>query len=152
MFHTSAEWSLSKGALALGYNRRLMEQIKKKSAGQSGCDNNEIVRTKVVKFYCSPDEHQKIAELAKETGAPTVAQFAREKVLSDGSHKTKATLNALRKCQFELNRIGNNLNQISKFLHCGFELDRATYGALKDIKKLAFKILENVQKGDWGNK
>ncbi len=129
-----------------------MEKRKKKSAGQSGADNNEFLRNKTVRFLCSTEEHEKIKKLAGESGHTIIAQFAREQALAEPGKQTKATLNALRKCQFELNRIGTNINEIAKVLNYGFEVDRAIYGSIKDIKKLAYQILQEAQKGDWGQK
>lgn len=129
-----------------------MESRIKKSAGQSGADSNQLIRNKTVKFLCSIEEHQRIKQLAEQSGQPTIAQFAREQALAEPGRQTKATLNALRKCQFELNRIGTNINEIAKVLNSGFEVDRAIYGSIKDIKKLAYQILQEAQKGDWGQK
>ena len=129
-----------------------MENRKKKSAGQSGVDSNELIRNKTVKFLCSVEEHQKIKQLAEQSGQPTIAQFAREQALEEPGRQTKATLNALRKCQLELNRIGTNLNQISKFLNFDQQIDGAVYGAIKDIKKMAYQILEEAKKGERSEK
>ncbi len=129
-----------------------MECRIKRSAGQSGADSNELIRNKTVKFLCSIEEHQRIKQLAEQSGHTIIAQFAREQALAEPGKQTKATLNALRKCQFELNRIGTNINEIAKVLNYGFEVDRAIYGSIKDIKKLAYQILQEAQKGDWGQK
>lgn len=129
-----------------------MENRKKRSAGQSGVDSNELIRNKTVKFLCSIEEHQRIKQLAEQSGQPTIAQFAREQALEEPGRQTKATLNALRKCQLELNRIGTNLNQISKFLNFDQQIDGAVYGALKDIKKMAYQILEEAKKAEWSEK
>ncbi len=129
-----------------------MENRKKRSAGQSGVDSNELIRNKTVKFLCSIEEHQKIKQLAEQSGQQTIAQFAREQALEEPGRQTKATLNALRKCQLELNRIGTNLNQISKFLNFDQQIDGAVYGAIKDIKKMAYQILEEAKKGEWSEK
>ena len=129
-----------------------MENRKKKSAGQSGVDSNELIRNKTVKFLCSVEEHQKIKQLADQAGQPTIAQYAREQALEEPGRKTKATLNALTRCQYELNRIGINLNQISKFLNYDQQIDSAVYGAMKDIRKMAHQILEETKKGVWPEK
>ena len=121
-----------------------MSVINKKSSGQSGCDGNGLIRNKTVKFLCSVDEHQKIIDLAKIDGVPTIAQFVREKTLSDTTQTTRAQRNAVLGCQRELVRIGNHCRDIIKQLHLDNELDRATFGAIKDIQKLAFKIYEKA--------
>lgn len=129
-----------------------MTKIIKKRAGQSGCDDNEFARKKVVKFYCSDDEHQKIGEMAKLEGVPTVAQFARDKALADTHATTKAQRNALLKCQEQLTRIANLCADVVRVIHWDGEIDRATYGAIKDIKKIAYDILEATKAKSWNEK
>ena len=60
-----------------------MESRIKKSAGQSGADSNQLIRNKTVKFLCSIEEHQRIKQLAEQSGQPTIAQFAREQALEE---------------------------------------------------------------------
>lgn len=122
-----------------------MTRIKKKRAGQSGCDDNELVRNKTVKFYCSDDEHQKIISMAKRDGVPTIAQFVRDKVLTDTNVTTKAQRNALLECQTQLSRIANLCADVVRVIHWDGEIDRATYGAIKDIKKMAYNLLEHAK-------
>lgn len=106
----------------------------------------------MVKFYCSVDEHQKITEMAKNDGVPTIAQFARDKTLADNNVTTKAQRNALFKCQEQLNRIANLCADVVRVIHWDGEIDRATYGAIKDIKKIAYDILETTKAKNWNEK
>lgn len=130
-----------------------MTNREKISAGQSGADDNQYVRTKTVKFLCTEEEHQQIFELAKEMGYKTVAQYVRERALANPDNdQPKAVRNALYKCFTALNRMGNNMNQIARVLNFGIEADRATYGAMKDIKRFAYELLEEAKKGNWGPK
>lgn len=130
-----------------------MEKREKVSTGQSGADQNQYVRTKTIKFLCTEEEQNQIAELAHQMGYKTVAQYVREKALANlEQDHPKAVRNALYKCFTALNRIGNNINQIARLLNYGVEVDRATYGAMKDIKRMAYELLEEAKKGNWGQK
>ncbi len=124
----------------------------KKSSGQSGCDGNGQLRTKTVKFLCSPDEHTMLEAQATKAGYKSIAQYVRENVLADPSNQTKAERNALLRCQKELVRIGNHCADVIRHLHIDNEIDRAVYGAVKDIKKYAYLILESASNGKWSNR
>lgn len=130
-----------------------METREKKSAGQSGADDNQVVRTRTVKFLCTDEEQLQIALLSQQMGYKTVAQYVREKALANNEQDhPKAVRNALYKCFTALNRMGNNINQIARMLNYGIDVDRATYGAMKDIKRMAYELLEEAKKGNWSQK
>lgn len=130
-----------------------METREKKSAGQSGADDNQVVRTRTVKFLCTDEEQLQIAQLSQQMGYKTVAQYVREKALANNEQDhPKAVRNALYKCFTALNRMGNNINQIARMLNYGIDVDRATYGAMKDIKRMAYELLEEAKKGNWSQK
>ena len=130
-----------------------MDTREKKSAGQSGADDNQLIRTRTVKFLCTDEEQLQIAQLAQQMGYKTVAQYVREKALANNEQDhPKAVRNALYKCFTALNQMGNNINQIARMLNYGIDLDRATYGAMKDIKRMAYELLEEAKKGNWSQK
>ena len=129
-----------------------MNVVVKKSAGQSGCDGNNQLRTKTVKFLCSPDEHESLVAIAHEAGYKSISHYVREQSLNDKYLLSKAERNALLRCQKELIRIGNHCSDVIRHLHMDNEIDRAVYGAVKDIKKYAYLILESASNGEWGNK
>lgn len=124
----------------------------KKISGQSGADGNEELRTKTVKFLCSPTEHQRIIELAHEAGEKVIANYARAQALADGNQKSKAHKNAVLVCQRELTRIANHCAGVIKQLHFDNKIDSATYGAIKDIQKLTFRIYEKACNEEGGRK
>lgn len=125
----------------------------KLSAGQSGADNSQFVRTRTIKFYCTDEEQLQIAQLTQQLGYKTIAQYVRETALANHEQDhPKAIKNALLKCLTALNRMGNNINQIARVLNYDIEADRATYGAMKDIKRMAYELLEEAKKGNWSDK
>ena len=120
----------------------------KKRSGQSGTDGNEELRTQTVKFLCSPTEQQRIIKLAHEAGETVIANYVRAQALADRSEKSKAHKNAVLGCQRELTRLANHCRDIIKQLHFDNEIDRATFGAIKDIQNLAFKAYARACNGE----
>lgn len=89
---------------------------KKKSAGQSGTDGNDELRTKTLKINVSPTEFERLSKFYDLSPQRTFAQFCRDKLLTKPG---SATSNAEIKAQhasliYQLNKIGSNLNQIAK--------------------------------------
>ena len=66
-----------------------MEIRKKKSAGQSGSDGNEELRTKIVSLYLSPTEFKKLTEYFSKSAQTTMANFCREKLLQKVQNQPK---------------------------------------------------------------
>lgn len=124
--------------------------VVKKRSGQSGSDGNNQLRTKTVKFLCSPDEHELLVVIANEAGYKSISQYVREQSLNDKYRLSRAERNALLRCQKELVRIGNHCADVIRHLHMDSDVDRAVYGAVKDIKKYAYLILESASNGEWG--
>lgn len=89
---------------------------KKKSAGQSGNDGNEELRTKRIEFSLSPTEFEKVSKFYAQSPQGTFAQFCREKLLTKpGSVTSSAEINSQHASLiYQLNKIGSNLNQIAK--------------------------------------
>jgi len=72
-------------------------------------------RTKSIKIRLTPSELDKIEQLAKENNAKNLSDFVRQIVLTGKFKTTKAQQN-YEALLYEINKIGNNINQIAK--HC----------------------------------
>ena len=93
-----------------------MEAKKKKSAGQSGADGNDELRTKRIEFYVSPSEFTKLCTFYEKSTHKTMGNFCREKMLSKPGATTdkKAIVSEISKSLYYQSKISNNLNQIAK--------------------------------------
>lgn len=89
---------------------------KKKSAGQSGTDGNDELRTKTLKINVSPTEFERLSKFYDLSPQRTFAQFCRDKLLTKpGSVTSNAEIKAQHASLiYQLNKIGSNLNQIAK--------------------------------------
>lgn len=81
-------------------------------------------------FYISPDEKDFLDKKMKEAGIKNKSAYLRKMAL-DG-YIIRQDYTVLNKFVYELNRIGNNLNQMTKIANTYGDVDRS---GLKDIEK-----------------
>lgn len=111
-------------------------------------------------YYCAvisakvtPEEREKIKTMADSKGL-TMSEFIRKKVLdmeiperiSPGRLAKKNEI--FRRYLAEVNRIGNNLNQISRYANQYREIDALVLERIieieKDLKELIFKLYQEL--------
>lgn len=123
-----------------------MEEIRKKCNGQSGDDANVFVRNKRIEVRVSPREWELLIKYAKLSGFNSCAQYLRESGIQDSAHTHAIPIRkALQTAQYELNRIGNNVNQIAKHLNSGNPLDDETRMVLSQIQECAEQLIQEAQ-------
>lgn len=121
--------------------------VMKKAAGQSGEDGNRLLRTQRIEIRVSPDEQQRVNEHAKAKGYASTAQFVRQQAVSGGSAENpEGARRALLDCHYQLNRLGNNINQIARHLHLGRSPDDEIHLVLLQIQELAEKLVSDAAK------
>lgn len=83
-------------------------------------------RTEVVTVKLTPSERRELEDAATQQGAPKLSIFVRERLFHRAptrrNPEAKAIMDALDAAAFELNAIGNNLNQIARHLNATGEL------------------------------
>jgi hypothetical protein len=88
-------------------------------------------RTEFLGLQLTPSERRELEDAAKGQGAPTLSAYARELLFRRSAAvvaatrrnpEAKAIMDALNGAAFELNAIGNNLNQIARHLNTAGEL------------------------------
>ena len=100
-------------------------------------------RTEFLGIQLTPSERRELEDAAKGQGAPTLSAFARELLFRRAAAvvaatrrnpEAKAIMDALNAAAFELNAIGNNLNQIARHLNTTGEL--RDWGELREALAL----------------
>jgi hypothetical protein len=113
-----------------------MEEIIKQKNGQAGPDNQPYLRNRRIEICVSPAEYRKAEELASRAGYRNVAQFMREAALAGrviaSPHSRQEEK---RKWLYEINRIGNNINQIARWLNEGNPTDSEILILLHQIQQ-----------------
>ena len=89
----------------------MREPIRKKRPGQAGgADTSAFVRQDRIELRVNQQEKIRIAQLAKERGFETVAQYVRCVAIEPGSESPSAQRQAQYACMHQLNRMGINVN------------------------------------------
>jgi len=91
----------------------------------------------------SEEEAQKIKENAIKAGI-TVSEFLRRSALNIKIKQKQC--DELKYLTYEINRIGNNLNQISRKINTSREIDIEALERLKNIEYALYLLLDNVVK------
>lgn len=124
------------------------EATLKKCNGQSGDDGNKLLRTRRIEVRVSPDEYELIKARGTNQGFRHTAQFLRQSAMYAGEiDSPMANKKALLAAQYELNRIGNNINQISRALNSGSEPDEEMKLMLMQILEVAEQMVTEAAKG-----
>jgi len=97
------------------------------------------MKNKTISLRLSEEEYKRLKTKADELGY-SISELIRKKVLSNRERLApKAELKLL---AYELNRIGNNLNQITKYVNFKKAIDRIVAKEIIKIKE----ALDNVSK------
>lgn len=124
-----------------------MESRIKLKNGQAGPDGNSFLRDKRVEIRVCQQEYEMLEKHALEAGYLNVAQYLREsgltrKQITSPSTKQKEKNQWL----YEINRIGNNINQIARQLNQGHEPDEEMLMVLLQIQDMAQDALKEALK------
>jgi len=122
-----------------------MELIKKRKVGQTGGDGNTFLRTKRIEIRVCAPEYNQLEKLATDAGYQNIAQYLREsgltrKEIVSPSARQKEKAQWL----YEVNRIGNNINQIVRRLNQGSQPDDDIFMVLAQIQEIASIALKSA--------
>ncbi len=119
------------------------ENQTKKHPGQAGSDDGEqLKRTKVIEINLSPFELKNFKDAWRKTDFNSMAKFARYKLFGGQEHKIDLywdlkdeERNINKNLLSQLNKLGNNMNQIAKQLNSKPEfLRQEATELLKNLK------------------
>lgn len=130
----------------------MIEATLKKKAGQAGnADAHPYLRADRLEIRVSPHEKHRIVQNSIDNGFDSVAQFVREQAMHAGkAANPNAQRQALLACQYQLNRMGNNLNQIARHLNQGAKPDDEILLTLMQIQEHAAMLLNLAQTQNGG--
>jgi hypothetical protein len=124
-----------------------MESRVKLKNGQAGPDGNSFLRNKRVEIRVCQQEYEKLENHAIEAGYLNVAQYLRESGLTRKQITSPSTKQKEKnKWLYEINRIGNNVNQIARRLNQGEVLDEEMLMVLLQIQDIANETLKEAFK------
>lgn len=94
-------------------------------------------RTENIKVRLTPSEKEQLQQVIAEYGAKNLSEFIRSVLLTGSYNVTHEECENLQAdLIYELNKIGNNLNQIARLANTRKELDIAVLQELQKIREL----------------
>lgn len=106
--------------------------------------------TRYVPFRISEEEYARLKKLSKERNYKNFSAFIRDSLLENNGMYSKAVRRQMSDLQWEINKIGTNINQATRKINSG-------YGAYVDVREimdaqaklatLMEKYLEEVEQG-----
>lgn len=126
-----------------------MESRIKLKNGQAGPDGNTFLRDKRIEIRVCQQEYEKLEKYALEAGYLNVAQYLRESGLTRKQITSPSTKQKERnQWLYEINRIGNNINQIAKKLNQNKAPDEEMLMVMLQIQDIAQEALKEALKSD----
>lgn len=138
------------------------ENQTKKHPGQAGSDDGEqLKRTKVIEVNLSPLEYNSFKDEWRKTDFNSMAKFARYKLFGGQEHKIDLywdfkdeERNLNKNLLSQLNKLGNNMNQIAKQLNSkpeflrqeATELLKSLKSALDEHEKIRQEVMGKNKK------
>ena len=119
----------------------------KKTLGQSGDDGNLYLRTQRIYIQLSPEEKLAIKLTAHIEGFNSMAQYVRQMALSMGAVDNPVALKRhYLDCEYQLTKLGHNLNQIARLANSRKCLDEEILNQLIGIEHTATLLLVEARK------
>jgi hypothetical protein len=103
---------------------------------------NDEKRTKIVTMRLTPSEKEKLDQIVLENNVKNLSEFIRQIVLTGQYKNIDKCRNNYERFLYELNRIGNNLNQIAKYANINKELDTKILEQLARIEEMLQILIE----------
>lgn len=128
-------------------------ETRKQKPGQAGAaDTHPYLRTERLEIRISPHEKNQIQQNSVDCGFDSVAQYVRGQAVARQTAESPTGIRKeLIRCQYQLNRIGNNVNQIARHLNQGASLDEEILLTLMQIQELADRLVQEA-KGQHGGR
>lgn len=127
----------------------MVEKRLKIKAGQaSNADQHPYLRSIRLCVRVSPLELEKIEQNRKRKGFDTVAQYLREQSIEPTkAENPKARHKEMLACAYQLNKIGNNINQIARHLNQGSPVNDEVQLVLMQIEEHAQELVHQAKNG-----
>ena len=101
-------------------------------------------RNKTISFRLTLSEKEKLDNLVKEYQVKNVSDFIRQVILT-GKYKTTQAQQNYERLLYEINRIGNNINQIARLCNTRGEVDIQVLEELARIEEMLDMLLEECE-------
>ena len=105
---------------------------------------NDEKRTELISFRLTPTEKDKLSDLVKEYQVKNISDFIRQVILT-GKFKTTKEQQNYERLLYEVNKIGNNINQIAKLCNIQGKVDIQVLEQLSKVEELLDILIEECE-------
>ena len=102
------------------------------------------IKNKTISFRLTPTEKEKLNSLVKEYQVKNISDFIRQVILT-GKFKTTQAQQNYERLLYEINKIGNNINQIAKLCNINKNVDIKVLEQLAKIEEELSILLEECE-------
>ena len=102
------------------------------------------IKNKTISFRLTPSEKEKLNELIEQHKVKNISDFIRQVVLT-GKFKTTKQAQNYERLLYEINKIGNNINQIAKLCNINKNVDIKVLEQLAKIEEELSILLEECE-------
>lgn len=99
-----------------------------------------IIQNKQINFRLSATQLEKLTFSAHQVGL-SPSKYAKQRALDSPLVEPKISADQVAQIHFQLAKIGNNLNQLTRLAHQGYPLE---LGALTDLKNEVTKVWQRL--------
>jgi hypothetical protein len=101
-------------------------------------------RTELISFRLTPTEKDKLSSLITEYNIDNVSDFIRQVILTQ-KFKTRTATQNYERLLYEINKIGNNINQIARLYNTRGEVDIKVLEQLAKIEEMLDILIEECE-------
>ncbi len=102
------------------------------------------IKNKTISFRLTPSEKEKLNELIEQHKVKNISDFIRQIILT-GKFKTTKQAQNYERLLYEINKIGNNINQIAKLCNIEKQIDIKALEELAKIEEELSILLEECK-------
>ena len=123
----------------------MKDLIQKKRAGRTGSGDTPYKRTHRLAIWLTEQELGHIKTNARNQDYKDLAQYVRQQSITAGQTENPSSVRrGLLDCQFQIQKLGVNCNQIAKHLNQGKKLDKEVLALLKDLQEQSHRAVDEV--------
>lgn len=97
-------------------------------------------------FRLSHDEYKYLETVAKENKYKNISSFARENLLEKSGHSSAELKRQLNRLEWEINKIGTNINQVTKKINSDFNVRASDIQDLLSSQERIITLIEEYEK------
>lgn len=107
-------------------------------------------RTRKIEVRLRPSEYDKVVERSRQAGAKNVTEYIRERIFLNDPGRSGAVAAELKRLNYEIGKIGVNINQIAHRVNGGYGFSHGDFKFLNEKLCQINNLIRNFVKANGG--